>query len=176
MCSGGLGRWFWCSNEASNRPQFEGIQQQANGPQVQPHWRFSWEQQQRNVYLFIHKLQWRYDVVLLHLRLSAIEYPPSKNPEGRPGMSTVTLPVWNLWVVIWFPFPISCLVFSAESFMWYWSILQTFLRNVLHFSLSKVWWNVQLAAIWLWYVHIYINAFINFKKVCFCAFLFCIFL
>ena len=36
-------------------------------------------------------------------------------PEGRPGMSDVPSPVWNLRAVSWFPFPISSLVFFLSS-------------------------------------------------------------
>ena len=52
--------------------------------------------------------------------------------------------VWNLRAVIWFPFPISSLVFvpsllalSVSSFICQWSILLTFLQKILNHFLCK---------------------------------------
>ena len=49
---------------------------------------------------------------ILRAPVSTLIHFEHRAPEGRPGMSYVCLPpVWNLRAVIWFPFPISSLVF-----------------------------------------------------------------
>ena len=61
-------------------------------------------------------------------------------PEGRPGMSDVPPPVWNLRAVIWFHFAISSLVFlpsavtlSTLSFSVCWSFLLNFFQKILQY-------------------------------------------
>ena len=64
-------------------------------------------------------------------------------PEGRPGMSDVSPPVWNLRAVIWFHFAISSLVLlpspvtlSVLSFSACWPFLLNFYQKILqYFSL-----------------------------------------
>ena len=65
------------------------------------------------------------------------------SPEGRPGMSDVFPPVWNLRAIIWFQFAISCLVLlpspvtlSVLSFSACWPFLLNFFQKILqYFSL-----------------------------------------
>ena len=65
------------------------------------------------------------------------------SPEGRPGMSDVSPPVWNLRAVIWFHFAISSLVLlpspvtlSVLSFSACWPFLLNFFQKILqYFSL-----------------------------------------
>ena len=111
-------------------------------------WSFSWSHRRRQWLIFFkvktgsERWSWKMRFLSSFLLRAA---------EGRPGMSDVSLPVWNLRAVIWFHFAISSLVLlpspvtlSVLSVSAFWSFLLNFARKFFNIFREEIGFFVWL--------------------------------